>query len=107
MKKNQDGCIIDEVIRDRSLCWKAKERLKKRGVRGEKLDKCQCPWYINSPYHCFCFWVYVLDENNQKEHQLTQIAKLLKTSVNNIKLIEVRALEKVKSVLTHLIEEKE
>ena len=41
-------------------------------------------------------------ENNKKDRQLTDIAKLLNTSVNNIKLIETGALSKIEESLNHL-----
>lgn len=83
-------------------CAKALQRLKEKGVRGERLDQDKCPWYINSKEYKYCFWLYMSDDRNKKERQLTEIANLLGTSVNNIKLIETGAFSKIKDSLTHL-----
>jgi len=102
---NKKCCLIDEVLRTKTPCAKALERLKNKGVRGEKLNQTICPWYIDSPFYFYCFWLYLYDEKNRGEHQLTEIAKLLKTSVNNIKLIENNALSKIREQLTHLTDQ--
>ena len=95
-------CPIKQLIEGKVSCEKALERLSKKGVRGEKLDHERCPWHIDSPHYKYCFWIYISDPKNHKERQLTEIAKLLKTSVNNIKLIEMGALEKISDKLIHL-----
>lgn len=95
-------CMLEEIFQSRTICHKAKNRLEQRGVRGEKLDEEICPWHIDSEEHLHCFWVYLLDVEKCKEHQLTEIARLLRTSVNNIKLIETGAFEKLSIQLKHL-----
>ena len=95
-------CPIDDVLRNKTACPKAKRRLENKGVRGEKLDENKCPWYINSENHYYCFWIFISDENNQKGRQLTEVANLLNTSINNIKLIEMGALNKIGKHLNHL-----
>ena len=95
-------CLIKEVVENNTPCIKAKRRLNKKGVRGEKLDDQICPWHIDSNKYLNCFWLYILDSSNSKQHQLTEIAKLFKTSINNIKLIEVGAFVKLKEKLNHL-----
>lgn len=95
-------CPIDDILRQKIPCFKAKCRLENRGVRGEKLDEEKCPWYINSENHYYCFWIYIDDKNNHKERQLTEVANLLNTSINNVKLIEVGALHKIEKHLNHL-----
>ena len=96
------NCLIDEVIKNKIPCRKAKERLNRRGVRGEKINVDVCPWHINSSEHYNCFWIYQLDPNAKRGHQLIEISKLLGTSVNNIKLIETEAFRKLKDKLIHL-----
>lgn len=95
-------CIIEEVFNLKVPCCKATERLGRKGVRGDKIDEEICPWHISSKQHFNCFWVYLLDVNNRKEHQLTEIAALLGTSVNNIKLVQLGALSKLREHLNHL-----
>ena len=97
-----DKCPILRVIKENSVCEKGYNRLNSKGVRGERLDEDRCPWHIDSEKHGYCFWVYMCDENNKKDRQLTEIAQLLNTSVNNIKLIEIGALAKIKHCLNHL-----
>jgi len=110
------SCLIKEIIKKNECCYKANERLRRKGVgvkasdgkinkndhKGEKLNDVFCPWHIDDDKYLNCFWVYLMDPKNNREHQLIQIAKLLKTSVNNIKLIETSVFTKLKKKLTHL-----
>lgn len=98
-------CPLVDILKSKTNCKKAIKRLGRKGVRGEKLNDELCPWYINSEQHKYCFWVYICDKRNHRGKQLTEIANLLNTSVNNVKLVEVGALEKVRESLIHLNEE--
>jgi hypothetical protein len=95
-------CPIREIVKKGICCPKAGQRLVTKGVRGERLDETLCPWHIDCPECLDCFWVYIINTNKNKEHQLTEISKLFKTSINNIKLIETEALRKLSKELTHL-----
>lgn len=61
-------------------------------------------WYINSPEHHNCFWMYL--EDNNRKHTLSEIAKKLDTSMSVITSIERRALKKMKTKLGKLLKDK-
>lgn len=54
-----------------------------------------CEWYINDADSNYCFWMYVMRDENQKTHILEEIAKLTDSSTQNVKKAEEFALSKI------------
>lgn len=52
------------------------------------------PWWVNSPDHDNCFWTYL--RYNDRQHTLSEIAKLMKLSISAITSIERKAFAKVR-----------
>ena len=80
-------CVIEDILKAGTPCSKDQNRLERRGVRGsdkkyhkgEEITEDYCPWHIDSEEYLCCFWIYILTENNKKEHNLIQIANLSPT----------------------------
>lgn len=68
----------------------------KCGQAPEPLDKTH-EWYVNAPDYDNCFWHYI--ENNERKHTLTEITKLMNSSMSVITSLEKRALNKIKKRL--------
>lgn len=95
-------CPLMDIFENGGTCPKALKRMNegcRGGVKGERLHEDKCPWYIDSEEHGYCFWIYSLDTKTQEEKNLTEVAKLLKTSINNVRLIEIGALAKIEKHL--------
>jgi hypothetical protein len=66
----------------------------------------ECPWYINSQKHNYCFWKFVKENSNidgsMKEYSHSDIARLLSLPNTKINLIIKESLEAlVNSLVKH------
>lgn len=71
-------------------------RMKQGRFNVEKLLEGECVWYAEDPQSCYCFFKYL--QQNPKSHSLKEISELFNTSINNIKLREVEALNNLKKL---------
>jgi len=62
-------------------------------------------WWINSPDHSNCFWVYL--RHNTRTHTLLEVANLMDLSISAITSIEKKASLKMKRKFKTLSIEKE
>lgn len=61
---------------------------------GGKILNKNSDWWINSPSHSNCFWVYM--RHNTRQHTLLEVSKLLELSISAITSIEKKAYLKMK-----------
>jgi hypothetical protein len=101
MDLTNTSCIIEEVLEKDISCPKALKKLDEKNKRHSKNDSSVCPWRINSPEYNCCFWIYIADPKNQREHNLREISKLFESSINNVKLAETLAITRLKSFLAN------
>lgn len=69
----------------------------------QSVDDPICPYYINNPAYKFCFWIYLSEKANCREHTFREIAELTGTSINNIKLAETSGLKRLAKNIKHSI----
>lgn len=81
---------------------------KKAGILDNKQDNKQeetCPWYINSPEHKNCLWVYILDKSqpdgSMPELTQSEIAKILGWSTTKTYFMLKQAMQEVIDALNN------
>ena len=92
--KEDNLCPLESNIKTRTPCQKSC-RHKCLAKKDLKISKDCCPWYVDSPQHLNCFWLFLLDKENQTGFNAQEIGDILGINANNAKNLEKTALKKL------------
>jgi hypothetical protein len=60
-----------------------------------KITHDSCPWFVDSKKHLNCFWLFMLDKENQTGFNAQEIGDILGVNANNAKNLEKNGLKKL------------
>lgn len=89
-----DLCPLKQNLETKTSCPKSC-RHKSLSKKEMGITKDSCPWFVDSPKHLNCFWLFLLDKENQTGYNAQEIGNILGVNANNAKNLEKVGLKKL------------